>query len=166
MNEIAPASAQARPTPLQLATLPRPLWSTEVKIHFGQCDPAGIVYTPRFFDIFNAVIEDWYEQVLQLNYYDFIRTRRIGLGYVNAHSDFFATCTMGDRLRVAVDLERIGNASFVIVLHAFQNGAEALRGRFTVVTTDLVRHRPIPVPDDLRAALLEYAKSWDKPAVG
>ena len=166
MNEIAEAGVQARPTPLQLAALSRSLWSTEVKIHFGHCDPAGIVYTPKFFDIFNVVIEDWYEQALRLNYYDFIGARRIGLGYVNAHSDFFATCTMGDRLRVAVDLERIGNSSFVIVLHAFRHESEALRGRFTVVTTDLVRHRPIPVPDDLRAALLEYAKSWDKPAAG
>lgn len=165
MNEIAQAGIQARPTPLQWAALPHSLWSTEVKIHFGQCDPAGIVYTPKYFDIFNTVIEDWYEQVLGLNYYEFIGTRRIGLGYVNAHSDFFATCTMGDRLRVAVDLERIGNSSFVIVLHAFQNKSEALRGRFTVVTTDLLRHRPIPIPDDLRAALLDYAKSWDKPAV-
>lgn len=150
-----------RPSPISLDSLSPSVWSCEVAIYHGQCDPAGIVYTPMFFDIFNRVIEDWYRAALGLDYYAFIGPRRTGLGYANAHGDFFLPCRMGDRLRVAVTVERLGTSSFALVLHAFTGEAEALRGRFTVVTTDLNRHRPMPVPDDLRQALLDYMGAGD-----
>lgn len=159
MNKPLQAVGDSRPSPLQVADLPDGLWSTSMRIRFGHCDPAGIVYTPRFFDIFNVVIEQWYEAALGLDYYEFIGDRRIGLGYVNAHADFFSPCMMGDTLDVAVAVERIGNSSFVLVLHAFKDGNEALRGHFTVVTTDLRKHRSTPIPKDLCAALLDYANS-------
>ncbi|MEJ2624269.1 MAG: thioesterase family protein [Pseudolabrys sp.] len=150
-----------RPSPISFSTVSPSVWSCDVNIYHGQCDPAGIVYTPIFFDIFNRVIEDWYRDALGLSYYDFIGPRSTGLGYANAHCDFFVTCTMGDTIRVAVTVERIGNSSFTLVLHAFNGGGEALRGRFTVVTTDLRQHRPIPLPDDLRQALLDYSGAGD-----
>ena len=159
MNKPVNVAAAARPTPLRRAELGDALWSSAVKIRFGQCDPAGIVYTPQFFDIFNVVIEDWYAQALGLDYYEIIGERHVGLGYVSAHSDFFAPARMGDTLDIAVAVERIGNSSFTLVLHAFRGEQETLRGRFTVVTTDLNLHKSIPVPDDLRSALLDYAKS-------
>lgn len=159
MNKPVLGVVDGRPTPLRRADLSAGLWSTGMHIRFGHCDPAGIVYTPKFFDIFNVVIEKWYEGALGLDYYEFIGKRRIGLGYVNAHADFFSPCTMGDTLDVAVAVERIGNSSFALRLHAFRDGTEALRGYFTVVTTDLTIHKSMPVPPDLRTALAGYAKS-------
>jgi acyl-CoA thioesterase FadM len=159
MNKPLDMDSAEKPTPLLRSALPDGLWSTPVKIRFGHCDPAGIVYTPKFFDIFNVVIEEWYGDCLGINYYELIGPRRTGLGYVNAHSDFFEPGMMGDVIEVAVNLERVGNKSFVVLLHAFKNGREALRGRFTVVTTDLNTHRSVAIPADLRNALLDYAKS-------
>lgn len=158
MNQV-PQGGDDRPSPLRPTDLPLDLWSGSMRIRFGHCDPAGIVYTPRFFDIFNVVIEQWFEDALGLDYYEFIGQRRIGLGYVNARADFFSPCTMGDTLDIAVAVERIGNSSFALVLHAFRESAEALRGHFTVVTTSLESKRPTPIPRDLRVALLGYAKS-------
>lgn len=156
MKQIADFPSRTKQTPIRLEHLPDALWSTDVKIRFGHCDPAGIVYMPLFFDIFNGVIEDWYDQALRLGYHDFIAQRKVGLGYVNAHGDFFVPCMMGEFLRVAVELEQVGNSSFVVILHAFKNGMEALRGRLTVVTTCLKEHKAITLPDDLKAALLDY----------
>jgi len=159
MNTPTDQTSAAKPVPLSRAALKPGLWSTPIKIRFGHCDPAGIVYTPRFFDIFNVAIEEWYGERLGISYYELIGPRRTGLGYVNAHGDFFQPVRMGETLDVAVDLERVGNASFALTLHAFLGDNEALRGRFTVVTTDLNQHRSKPIPDDLRAALLDYGKS-------
>lgn len=145
-----------KPIPLSTSDLKSHLWSTTTTIRFGQCDPAGIVYTPNFFDIFNVVVEKWYAEALGIDYYEMIRGRRTGLGYVSAFADFFLPCRMGDEVEVAVDVDRIGNTSFGLVLHAFVAGREALRGRFTVVTTSLETHRPVPIPDDLRDALRTY----------
>lgn len=159
MNKPLETPVASRPIPLLLKDLKNGLWSTATKIRFGHCDPAGIVYTPNFFDIFNVVIEKWYEHALGIDYYEIIGARRVGLGYVNAHADFFAPCRMGTTLDVALDVERVGTSSFNLLLHAFSGEKEALRGRFTVVTTSLDNHRPTAIPEDLRAALLIYAKS-------
>lgn len=151
-----------RPVPLDSSFLASGYWATDIKVQFGDCDPAGIVYTPQFFHIFNIAIERWYEGALGLDYYAFIRDRRVGVGYVSAHADFFVPSTMGRTLAIAIRVERIGTTSFVLVLHAFQDGKEALRGRMTVVATDLDKHHSIPIPEDLRNALVAYMEKTER----
>jgi 4-hydroxybenzoyl-CoA thioesterase/acyl-CoA thioester hydrolase len=159
MTSASQTTSIDKPTPLVRSALNPGLWSTPFKIRFGHCDPAGIVYTPQFFNIFNVAIEEWYEASLGISYYELIGARRTGLGYVNAHADFFQPAMMGDVIEVAVHVERVGTSSFVLQLHAFKDEHEALRGRFTVVTTDLDAHRSVPIPTDLRDALLAYSKA-------
>jgi 4-hydroxybenzoyl-CoA thioesterase/acyl-CoA thioester hydrolase len=115
-----------------------------------------MVYTPNYFDIFNGVIEDWYPGGLGLDYHLFMRDRRIGLGYAHVEADFFIPGFFGDVLDIAVRLDRIGGASFSLTLHGFKGEEEALRGEMVVVATSLDGHRPIALPEDLRAALTTY----------
>ena len=37
-----------------------------ILIRFQHCDPAGIVFYPRFFEFTNQVVEDWFEEELGL----------------------------------------------------------------------------------------------------
>ena len=141
---------------IEVGALNPNLWRTTVKIRWGHCDPAGIVYTPNYFDIFNGVIEDWYPAALGLDYHAYMRDRRIGVGYAHASADFLVPGFMGDEMEVAVVLSKLGRASFTVTLHAMKGGHEALRGRLVVVCTDLDAHKAIPIPDDLRAALERY----------
>lgn len=142
--------------PLTEAEVPAVLWSTPVPIRFGHCDPAGIVYTPHYFHLFNGVIEVWHGEALGLDYYALIGARRTGLGYGHAACDFFAPSRMGEMLRVAVAIERIGQASLTLVLHATRAGREVARGRFVAVATSLDTHAVVPLPPDLRAAYERY----------
>lgn len=132
------------------------VWRTRVMIRFGQCDPAGIVYTPNYFDIFNSVVEDWYPAALGLDYHALIRERRLGVGYAHASADFLIPGFMGEHLDVAVVVANIGRASFGLTLHAMKGEDEAVRGRFVVVTTSLDAHKAVPIPADLKAALEAY----------
>ena len=36
----------------------------EVLVQFAHCDPAGIVFYARYFEIINEVVEDWFEDAL------------------------------------------------------------------------------------------------------
>jgi len=38
---------------------PKGAFTRTVPIRFSHCDPAGIVYFPHYFDMFNGLIEDW-----------------------------------------------------------------------------------------------------------
>ena len=70
--------------PLMREDLPPGTWSAPVTIRFGQCDAAGIVYTPSYFDLINVVIERFYSDGLGVDYYSLLRDRRLGLGYAHA----------------------------------------------------------------------------------
>src|SRR5215510_4722691 len=74
------SAVMARFEPLTLAELPGAIWRTRLPVRFGSCDPAGIVYTPEYLNLFNGVIEDWYGDALGLPYHELVRTRRARLG--------------------------------------------------------------------------------------
>jgi 4-hydroxybenzoyl-CoA thioesterase/acyl-CoA thioester hydrolase len=148
---------RAFPIPLTRAALSKASWSHPVTFRHGHCDPAGIVYTPQFFHVFNEAIEAWFGAELGITYYDIIGPRRTGLGYVSASSVFFLPCRMGEQIDIHVTVARVGRTSYSLTLHAMLGDSEALRGEFTTVTTSLDTHRPIPVPEDIRRALTDYS---------
>ncbi len=137
-------------------SLPSSVWRSEIRIRFSHCDPAGIVYFARYFDLMNGVVEDWFSGALGLDYAEFIGPRRVGLGYASCEADFAAPGFMGDRISFSVLVERIGGASLTLRILAYRGPDPILSARLTIVTTSLVEHRAIPIPDDLRAALERY----------
>lgn len=134
-------------------------WTIRVPVRFSHCDPAGIVYFARYFDMLNGVVEDWFAQALGIDYHDMIGRRRTGLGFVSAGAEFSKPGFMGDCLDCAVVVERIGRSSLTFHVHASRMGEPILTARFVMVTTSLETHRSIPLPDDLRAALERYLES-------
>lgn len=158
MNSQANPAA-THPVPKAKGDLPKAMWSHAVTFRHGQCDPAGIVYTPEFFNVFNQAIEAWFCECLGINYYDILGPRRTGLGYVQANATFFVPCTMGEEIEVFVSVTKVGRKSYELTLHAMKGELEALRGGFTVVVTSLDAHQSIEIPEDIKGALLSYAQS-------
>jgi 4-hydroxybenzoyl-CoA thioesterase len=134
------------------------LWSTDVAIRFGHCDPANIVYFASHFDILNGVVEDWFTHALGLPYPDLIVKRRIGLGYAHAACDFRVPARMGDILTYTVAVERIGTKSLPLRIVARLGHAEVLSASLVIVSTDLDQGTSIALPDDIRAAVRAYGE--------
>lgn len=145
-----------RINPIRATDLSSGVWTTRTMIRFGQCDPAGIVYTPVYFDLFNVAIEEWYPASLGIDYYALLRDEKVGVGYGHASADFLLASAMGDVLEIAIVVTDIGRSSFRLTLHAFKGEEEAVRGRLVVVTTSLVEQRAIPIPAKLKQALEAY----------
>lgn len=154
MTQELMSSKPARIEPFTRATLPTGLWSGDITFRHGQCDPASIVYTPKFFDVFNQVIEQWFGDDIGVSYYDLLGPRRIGLGYVSTGATFFETCKMGECIEIFIDVTHVGTKSYSLTLYAIKGDKEVLRGTFTTVTTDLKTHQAIAIPEDVKAGLL------------
>ncbi|WP_247887292.1 thioesterase family protein [Azospirillum sp. SYSU D00513] len=125
-------------------------------IRFSHTDPAGIVYFPVYFDMFNAVIEDWFTHGLGLNYATLILERRLGLPVVHAECDFIVPSRMGETLTFSVVVERIGRSSIHLRITADVAGEIRLSGALTVVATSLEDFVSLPIPKDLLTALEAY----------
>ncbi|PRD43631.1 hypothetical protein C5748_10275 [Phyllobacterium phragmitis] len=158
MTSLPAAPLAEQLSELPLGRRPAEFWSAKTIFRHGQCDPAGIVYTPKFFDVFNRTIEKWFSESLALDYYEILGTRRIGLGYVTVSAEFFIPCKMGEEIEVFVRVVKIGNKSYTLMLHGMKGGKEALRGHFVTVTTSLDTHSSIQIPSDIRQALVAYGE--------
>lgn len=123
-------------------------------VRFGHCDPAGIVFFPRYYEMLNACIEDWFTQGLQVDYATLLGPRRIGMPTVRLETDFKRISRMGDQLAQRIAIRKLGRSSLGLAIEFV--GADGLRVAFeqVLVCTSLDTHQPIPFPEDLRAALL------------
>ncbi|MDP3491597.1 MAG: thioesterase family protein [Hyphomonadaceae bacterium] len=148
----APARTRARP--IGRGQLPSRAFAAGRQVRFGDCDPAGIVYTPRFVDRLCCAVEDFF-LAQGLDYHGLIRGG-LGLGYARVECEFFRPGFMGDDLTYTVIVERIGCASAEFTIHAHRDQDEVMRGNLVMVATSLATHRAEPLPPAMRSILTTY----------
>lgn len=123
------------------------------RIRFNQCDPAGIVFFPQYLVLLNSLLEDWFNEGLRIPYAELLGPRHVGTPTVKLECDFKAISRMGDEVVFSLQVERLGHSSLTLALRCEGSGELRMAARQVLVFTDLVTHRPIPVPDDVRAAI-------------
>ncbi len=134
------------------------------RVRFADCDPAGIVFFPQYCVMLNTLVEEWFDQALQLPYAELIGKRRLGLPSVRLEVDFTAISRHGDDLRLTLAVEKLGRSSLTLE-HRFHGDSNELRLRAhqVLVCTSLDSHRPQPLPDDLRSAIAACQQQEDPP---
>lgn len=126
---------------------------TQAKVLFQHCDPAGIVFYPRYFEMINAVIEEWFEAGLGVSFADLVGPRRAGVPTARIEATFHAPSRLGDLLDFALEVTRLGGASLDIAVRASAGGEARLTCTATLVHVDRDSLRAVRWPDDLRARL-------------
>lgn len=132
---------------------------SNVRIQWGDCDPAGIVYFPRYFEMFDAATAALFECVgfkkpLLLETFGIV-----GFPAVNVSSTFSMPCSFGDDVAIESRIERWGRASFNVHHRLLKDGALAVEGRETRVwaVRDSSRSNGIraePIPEELMARFM------------
>ena len=86
-----------------------------VRIEWGQCDPAGVVYAPRFLDICGESTIRLFEAAgLPMKRDMLLQMRVAGYPMVDVSARFLAPCTFGDDVTVETAAPAFGNSSFTI----------------------------------------------------
>ncbi|WP_444764534.1 acyl-CoA thioesterase [Roseateles sp.] len=126
-------------------------------MRFGHCDPAGIVFYPRYFEMLNELVEDWFGNGLGLPFEQLIGQRRVGMPTAQLETRFVRVSRHGDSLVQRIHIERLGRSSVTlrVVFDGKDEGVSGPLVEFTqvLVCTSLSDHKPQAFPDDLRAAL-------------
>lgn len=135
---------------------PAGAFTRTVPIRFSHCDPAGIVYFPHYFNMFNGLIEDWYTEDLKVNYADLILHDQHGFPFVHIDTDFKIPSRMGDRLDLTLLIEKIGRSSLGLVIVGHREGVECLRARTVTAMMSLASKRSVEMPASLREAFEGY----------
>ncbi len=138
--------------------MPR-IFKIERKIRFSHCDPAGIVYFVNFFDMINAVVEDWFGEVVGLPFQEMHQTRRVGFPIVDTGCQFFRPCHLGDLLALELTIARLGRSSIEFAIRGRVGDEEKFRARHKVAMVSLATFKATTIPDDLRARMAPYVDS-------
>lgn len=129
---------------------------SDMLVRFSHCDPAGIVFYPQYFIMFNGLVEDWFNQGLGVNYARYITEHRLGFPIVKLECDFVAPSKIGEVITLGLRLERLGKSSMEIAVDCRYAQEERLRAKFVLVAMNLDRQRAQPLPEDLRGLMLAF----------
>jgi len=133
-------------------------WRT---IRFGDADPAGIVYTPRFGDYCLEDIEVWLNDLIDLNRAHINLVEGMGTPFVHMEFDFHAPDYANDRLGISVIVEKIGSSSLTVALEGIRIPPDrsvtetSFNAKFVMC---FVRKDagPTPIPEHNRRKLEDY----------
>ena len=137
-------------------TPPAGAFTRSVTVRFSYCDPAGIVYFPHYFDIFNGLIEDWYLHELGFNYAEMITDGRYAAPFVHIDCDFKIPSRIGEIIDFTLLVEKVGRSSLGIAIVCHRDGLERLRAHMVTAMMSLETRKPMPIPGPLRAQIEAY----------
>jgi 4-hydroxybenzoyl-CoA thioesterase len=132
-------------------------YSKQILVRFGDCDAAGIVFYPRYLDMFNSLVEDWFREKLDFSFSEIVTHRGWGLPTVHLEVDFVAPSVFGDVLTAVLGVTAIGTTSINldIVLQG-SDGGNRVRGKVVLVLVDRKQLRAIPIPEEVRAKVAQF----------
>ena len=124
-----------------------------VTVHFGDCDPAGIVFYPNFHRWMDAASLSFFMQRGVLPWHELERTRGIvGTPLLEIHTRFVNASRYPDELVFKTHVETWHRKAFV-QKHVVMRGDELIcEGEETriFVVREAGKLRSIAVPDDIR----------------
>jgi 4-hydroxybenzoyl-CoA thioesterase len=134
------------------------------RIRFAECDPAGIVFYPQYFVMFNNLLEAWVDSLLPGGFAGYVLDQRHGLPTVRLEADFKSVSRMGEEVTLSLELVRLGNKSLTLFLSCTGvDGEVRMSVSQILVTTSLDTHSSIPVPEELSSAIRRAAGSPGHP---
>jgi len=150
----APAPFGARPA----GAAPANAFRSRQLVRYAHCDPGERVYFARFFDMFNAVLEDWFAEGLQCPWGSelMVPPRDLRAPSLRIDAEFLRACRLGDTLEFDLWVTRLGRSSFELALAGSAAGEQRLRAAWTLCTIAFATGRSVPVPDDLRLRMRRF----------
>lgn len=127
------------------------------RIEWSDCDPAGIVFYPRYFEIFDASTTALIEHALGMRKLDYLKAYGfVGHPLVETRARFLVPTRFGDDIAIATTLVACGRSSLTIEHRLTKAGTLAVEGRETRVwvardPADPARIISRPMPDDIVA---------------
>ncbi|MGK4568259.1 acyl-CoA thioesterase [Flavobacterium sp. 3HN19-14] len=108
------------------------IFTKQEKIRFKHVDYAGIVFYPRFLEMLNDLVEDWFEEALDRPFSKIHETN--GIPTVDLKVQFKKAARIGEILTKSLWVKNIGGAS-VVCGFKFEDekGNTCLEGEVTLV---------------------------------
>ncbi len=133
-----------------------PAFQREIPVRFGHCDPATIVFYPRYFEMISSLVEDWFEDGLEASAPGLMYHRGIVTPTVHFTVDFLNAAWFGDRLTFNLWVKKIGRTSCELLIEASHQGKVAMRVKQVLVFMVEKTRRATPIAPDIVKRMKRY----------
>ncbi len=132
-----------------------------LEVSFKHCDPAGIMFYPRYVEMLNDVVEHWFRHGLGCDFMTLHGPRGMAVPVAKLEVEFKEPSVLGDSLLCLLTVQRIGKSSLHLGIDVLGNGPSTeerirLSAKLTLVFVGMAEKRPITIPADLREAIGAY----------
>jgi len=126
----------------------------EIPIEWGDCDPFGIVFYPRYFEYFDACTNALFHHALGYAKPEMLRRFAIaGIPMVQTSANFFVPSTFGDVVTVESAVVRWGTSSFSVEHKLYRGEILAVEGfekRVWTVREASGKPKSHPIPQEVK----------------
>lgn len=127
------------------------------RVRFAHCDPAGIVFYPRYVELLNEIVEDWFEEGLGVDFHSLHVEHGLAIPTVRLDVEYLAPSRYGDLLSFRLAVAHIGNTSLQLSVMVYSDEQLRVRARLKVVMTSLAKLKPVPITEEFwRPKFLAY----------
>ena len=137
--------------------MPELTYTRELVVEWGDCDPAGIVFFPRYFEMFDVNTNALMEAATGLRKAELLKHYNIAsTPLVNLQAKFHLPSRYGDTVRISSAVVEFRRSSFDIEHRLMRGDQLGVEGRETRVWAgqhpdDPQRLKAVPIPTDLVA---------------
>jgi len=129
------------------------------KIRFKHIDYAGIVFYPRFLEMLNDLVEDWFEEALERPFSKMHETN--GIPTVDLKVQFKNAARIGEMLTKKLWVKDLKTSSMVCGFQFVnQNNKTVLEGEVTLVNVAIQEDRQTikaePFNEEIKARIKKY----------
>jgi len=126
---------------------------------WGDCDPAGIIYTPRVLDFAMKCLEAWYRDVLGIPWLRLNQELHMGAPTVRAEIDFLAAPAPDHEVVTELRVKQLGRSSVTFLLTGRDtDGTEYYRATLVSCFIKRPAFEAIAVPEPYRGRILDYQR--------
>lgn len=128
-------------------------FSVRQKVMFHHCDPAGIVFYPRYFEMINTAMELWFDDRLKVPFDQLHGERNGAVPTVSIDAEFLKVSCHGDFLDFTVTPRKLGRSSLKVSVDVDCNAQERMKMQARLVYLNQKSGKSEPWPEDLHQAV-------------
>jgi acyl-CoA thioester hydrolase len=126
-------------------------------VGFGDCDPAGIVFTPNYGRFVFDAVEVWLRRAMGIDIHQQLKGDEIGTPVRALNVELLAPLRPAEVFQSAVWATHLGRSSFRLTVRGrTAAGAPSFVGEMACVATRRSARAVVPLPDAYRAAIEAY----------
>jgi 4-hydroxybenzoyl-CoA thioesterase len=138
------------------------LYRQPIRIEFNHCDPAGIVFYPRYFEMTNSLCESFFREVAGHSYAVMMANGE-GVPTARMEVNFHAPSRLEEVLDWRLQVVKLGTTSIGFHIEAHGDGTHRVTADLVLVFVSTKDGRPQPWTPAMRAKITALMEAPDEP---